>query len=118
MDEIQTYVADLLSATESDAFLVISIAGSDDFLQLTADAHGAQIDFPLVTDRQQTTEWKIRQTAEAARLPVVENKGSGGERFLDINVDGSAAEVARVCRLLLRDVFGAGEETELEFQNG
>jgi hypothetical protein len=46
----------------------------------------------------------------------VESEGSGGERFLDINVEGTTAGVARACRVLLRDVFGVGEGAELEFE--
>jgi hypothetical protein len=116
MDEIEHYIDRLMSANDDGAFLIISVAGAVDFLQLTGDARGAQIDFPLITDRQRSLEQRIRLAAERVGLPVVENRGGGSDRFLDINVEGTAAEVARVCRALLYDVFGASEGAELEFE--
>lgn len=116
-DKIRHYVERLMRAPGDGAFLVIAISGSDDFLQLTADAEGAQIDFPLITDRQRSLEPKIRLAAEGAGLPLVESESGGGDRFLDVNVEGSAAEVARICRVLLREVLGAGDDAELEFES-
>ena len=116
MDEIEQYVDRLMCATDDGAFLVISVPGADDFLQLTGDARGAQIDFPLITDRQRSLERKIWLAAERGGLRIVESKSGGGDRFLDINVEGTAADVARVCRALLYEVFGASEGAELEFE--
>lgn len=44
MDQIQYYVDRLMRAPDEVSFLVITISGSEDFLQLTTDAGGAQID--------------------------------------------------------------------------
>ena len=115
-NELEQHIDLLMHALNDRAFLIISVSGTDDFLQLTGDTQGVQIDFPLITDRQLTLESKIRLAAEAEGLEVVENKGSGGERFLDIDIEGDAVEVARVCRVLLRNVFGAEDGARLEFE--
>jgi hypothetical protein len=114
--ELHDHVDRLMRAPSDGAFLIISVYGTTDFLQLSGDPQGVQIDFPLITDRQLSLESKIRSAAEAEGLVVVENKGSDGSRFLDIDIEEDAAGVTRVCRVLLRDVFGAGETAQLEFE--
>lgn len=113
--ELQDHVDRLMRAPSDHAFLIISVSGTDDFLQLTGNMKGVQIDFPLITARQLSLESKIRLTAEAEGLVVVENKGSDGSRFLDIDIEEDVAGVTLVCRVLLREVFGAGEAARLEF---
>lgn len=114
--ELHNHVDRLMRAPGDGAFLIISVSGTDDFLQLTGDPQGVQIDFPLITKRQLSLESKIRLTAEAEGLVVVENKGSDGSRFLDIDIEADVAGVTRVCRMLLREVFGAGEAARLKFE--
>jgi hypothetical protein len=116
INELQDHIDRLMRAPSDGAFLIISVSGTDDFLQLTGDTDGVQIDFPLITSRQLSLEAKIRLAAEAEGLAVVENKGSSGERFLDIDIEGHAVEMARVCRVLLRNVFGARDDARLEFE--
>src|SRR6266436_2642960 len=84
---------------------VFDIAHSDDFMQLTGAERGVQIDFPLVTPRQRGFEDKVREVASRKGLEVVENLGSDGTRFLDMNVNGESREVAAVCSKVLREVF-------------
>jgi hypothetical protein len=115
-DELRDYVGRLMRADDDTAFLVVTVAGSEDFLQLSGDSEGVQIDFPLITGRQRGLESSIRATAEREGLAVLENLGSDGSRFLDVNMKADAGEVARVCRAFLREVFGAGEGTRLEFK--
>ncbi|HEU5239255.1 MAG TPA: hypothetical protein VFU37_19145 [Pyrinomonadaceae bacterium] len=98
------------------ALLVIQI-GPDDFMQLTADASGVQIDFPLITPRQRAFEAKIREVASGEKLEVVENSGSDGSRFLDMNVNGESGKVAAVCSRVLRQVFSVSGDIELIFQH-
>ena len=74
-----------------------------------------QIDFPLVTARQCGFESKIRATAESEGLTVEDVRGSDGARFLDVYLVKDADAVLRACRAFLREVFGAGEDTRLEF---
>lgn len=118
-DELPYYVERMMRDRFRDgAFLIITVSGSDDFLQLIGDDEGVRMDFPLITDRQISLESKIRLAAEMVGREVMENEGEGGERFLDIDVMAEVAEVARVCRVMLREVFGAGEGARLEFEEG
>jgi hypothetical protein len=96
-------------------FLIVGIAGTKDFLQLTATPESAQIDFPLITDRQRELESMIRETAAELRLDFRETRGSDGSRFLDCNLRGTPAEIARSCRQLLTRVFGMSEDARLAF---
>jgi hypothetical protein len=116
-DELRDYVERLMRASEEGAFLIVSVAGSEDFVQMIAGGEDVQIDFPLVTDRQRGFESKIRTTAASEGLAVEENEGDDSARFLDMYVEKDAGRVARVCRSFLRDVFGAGENARLEFES-
>jgi len=100
--DIPPYVARLMRSKNAYAFLIITIAHSDDFMQLTGDESGVQIDFILVTARQRGFEDKIREVAAREGLEVFENHGSDGARFLDIYINGESREVAAVCSKLLR----------------
>lgn len=115
-DELRDYVGRLTRADEDGAFLIVTVAGSEDFLQMLLCAGSVQIDFPLVTARQRGFESKIRATAESEGLTVEEVRGSDGSRFLDIYLAKDADAVLRACRAFLREVFGAGEGTRLEFK--
>jgi hypothetical protein len=116
-DELRDYVERLMRAPEEGAFLIVSIAGSEDFVQMIAGGEDVQIDLPLVTDRQRGFESKIRAAASGEGLAVEENEGDDGARFLDMYVEKDAGRVTRVCRSFLRDVFGAEEDARLEFES-
>lgn len=102
------------SATQT--FLVVQVSGSEDFLQLTAAPDGAQIDFPLITDRQRALEPRFREAAEELRLDFHETRGSNGGRFLDCDFRGTPREIADACRRLLTRVFGISEDASLTFK--
>lgn len=114
--DIPFYVDRLMRANNLYAFLVIQI-GPDDFMQLTGEASGVQIDFPLITPRQRGFEAKIREVASGEKLEVVENSGSDGSCFLDMNVNGESGKVAAVCSRVLRQVFSVSGDIELIFQH-
>lgn len=111
------YVARLMRSADERAFLIVHIAHSSDFLQLTGDARGVQIDFPMVTPRQRGFEARIREVSSRESLAVVENHGSDGTRFLDIDVAGTPEAVAAVCSKILRGVYNVSGEAELVFQH-
>ncbi|MBA3323491.1 MAG: hypothetical protein H0T45_18880 [Pyrinomonadaceae bacterium] len=115
--DIPAYVGRLMRAGNVNAFLSICIAHSDDFLQLTGDERGVQLDFPMVNPRQRNFEKKIREVALRGRLEVVENYGSDEARFLDVNVNGEPREVAAICSKVLREVFSVSGDAELIFQH-
>ena len=100
----------------SQTFLIVHAADTKDFLQLTASPDGAQIDFPLITERQRSLEPKILQVAAELRLDFHETRGSNGGRFLDCDFVGSSREVADTCRKLLIHVYGISDTTPLTFE--
>jgi hypothetical protein len=116
-DELREYVGRLMRAPEDGAFLIVTVAGSEDFLQMVTGVEDVQIDFPLITDRQRGFESKIRATAEGEGLTVEEVEGSDGAHFLDMYLEKDAGRVTHVCRTFLRDVFGAGDDARLEFES-
>jgi hypothetical protein len=114
--DIRAYL-DRLMRSQAHAFLIINIAHSEEFLQLTGHAGGVQIDFPMVTPRQRSLEGKIRAVASREGLELVENYGSEGTLFLDINLNAELAEVTATCSKVLRQVFNVSGDVELFFQH-
>ena len=98
------------------AFLIVQVAGTDDFLQITATPDAVEIDFPLITERQQGLEPQIRQTAADMQLQVRETRGTDGSRFLDCDIGGTPAEISSVCRQLLQRVFDARDDATLTYE--
>jgi hypothetical protein len=113
--ELEPRISRLMQSS-SQTFLVVQVTGSKDFLQLTAAPNGAQIDFPLITDRQRALEPKIREAAEELRLDLHETRGSNGGRLLDCDFRGSPREIADACHQLLTRVFGISEDASLTFE--
>jgi len=98
-------------------FLIVGIPGTKDFLQVTATPESAQIDFPLITDRQRELEPMIREAAAELRLDFRETRGSDGSRFLDFDFRGTSGEIAVACRKLMTHVFGLSENAPLTFES-
>ena len=115
--DLPPYVDRLMRSRDLHAYVIIDIAHSGDFMQLSGDASGVQIDFPQITPRQQSFEGKIREVAARAGLEVVENYGSDGSCFLDLNVSGEWRSVAAVCSKVLRGVYGVSGDAELIFKH-
>jgi hypothetical protein len=115
--DLHSYVDRLLRAADDDgAFLIITVSGTEDFVQLIADCEGVEIDFPLITGRQKGFEWKFRSIAEFEGCPLSENRGDDGARFLDVELPADSAEVSRIVELFLVELFGVGPHTELDFE--
>jgi len=114
--KLKPYIEQLISTSPSaGAFLIVTVSGTEDFLQMTGDTSGVQLDFPLITGRQISLESRIRMVAEGRGLVLVENSGSDGSRFLDIDLSADPVEAARASEILLREVFGVTDATSLEF---
>ena len=114
LSELEPRIAHLMS--RPGAFLIVQVAGTEDFLQLTATPDSAEIGFPLITERQQGLEPHIRQTAADMQLEVRETRGTDGSRFLDCHIRGMPAEISSVCRQLLQRVFGARDHATLTYE--
>ena len=114
--ELEPRIARLMqSATQT--FLIVQVARTKDFLQLTATSDSAQIDFPLITERQRALEPRIREAAAELRLDFHETQGSDGSCFLDCDFRGTPSDIAQACRQLLTRVFGISENAKLVFES-
>lgn len=109
--QLDSLIRGLMNSTKDGSFLIVGVQGSEDFLQLTGNSTGVQLDFPLLTDRQQSLESKIRNAAANQNLMIKEQRGSDGSRFLDIDINGEPNYIAAVCRRFMEQVYGASETT-------
>ena len=116
LEDIENHINKLMGTNNDRAFLIVEVSNSDDFIQFSGDDKRVQLDFPLVTDRQKDLEKKFRQVAKKRDLEVFDNKGSDGTRFLDIDINGSPSEVAKVIVGVMKEVFGVEKNTGIEFQ--
>jgi hypothetical protein len=114
--ELEPRISNLMHSGRQ-TFLIVRIAGTKDFLQVNATPDSAQIDFPLITDRQRELEPRIRDAAAALLLDFRETRGSDGSRFLDCDLTATPAEIASACRQLLTRVFGVSEDARLAFES-
>jgi hypothetical protein len=105
IDDIESNIEKLMRSGEEDAFLIATVHGTGDYVQFTADAKSVQLDFPLITDRQKSLEMAFRSVSKGLGLEVMENSGSGGEKFLDVTIEGTAAEIAVVAASLMKKLF-------------
>jgi hypothetical protein len=117
ISDLESYVDRLIRAAATDsAFLIVTVTGTEDFVQLIGDVDSVDLDFPLVTSRQIGFESKFRSIVEVEGYPLVENKGDDGARFLNVELPLSASEVARITEVFLNELFGVGQRTELDFE--
>jgi hypothetical protein len=118
LKDIENHLNRLMASSSNYGFLIIEISGTSDFIQLSGDKKGVQLDFPLATDHQKSLEANIRQSAKVLNLEIIENKGSDGTRFLDIDLKSSPSEISKVTENLLKKVFKVSEATLFDFQFG
>ena len=116
MKDIKPAISALLESTADDAYLVIGIAGSNDFVQMSGYLGTAELDFPQLTDRQKQLRPKIEKVCGELGLDLVVNVGSDGSEFLDYELPKSADEIARIVRSILSLVYEANDQTGLEFE--
>lgn len=116
INDIETKIDSVMRSTNKYAFMIVKIQGTDDFIQFTGDKEGVQLDYPLITDRQKSTEAAYRQVAKELNLVIVENKGSSGDNFLDIDIHGPATQIANTSRILLERMFKINSNTKIEYE--
>lgn len=115
--DIRSYSERLLRSPNKTAFLRISPAGSEDFLQLSAVTGGVELNFPLITRRQLAREEAIRRIATRERLALTGTPERDGDQFLLFEVVGPASHVAAICEIFLRDVFDVRPNAALLFEH-
>ena len=106
----------LLTSQDSDAFLVISISGTDDFLQMKPAGSGVELDYPQITERQKELRAEFERVCQNLRLPVRISHGSDGSQFLDVDIKGSEEEITSAVRTMMVELFGFTDTQELEFE--
>lgn len=111
---LEDAIAGLLTSEQSDAFLIVDIRGSEDFLQFTAVPGSVQMDFPLITDRQKQVRARLEQAAESAGLKPA-NRDTGGEESLNYVIDGNTASITATVRRVLDGTFDKSADEELSF---
>ena len=116
IDDIERNMLALMTSGKEGAFLIVTVQGTNDFIQFTSDASSVQLDFPLVTERQKSLEMIFRSAAKGLDLEIVENRGSGGEIFLDITMKGTAAEIAVIARALMEKLFTINQGVKIQYE--
>ena len=114
--DLETYLAALMRSKHADAFLIVEVEGTLDFLQFTSNSSGVQLDLPLLTERQVALESKFRSIAQELALEIEENKGSSGDRFLDINLSGDASKIAATVEQVFGRLYAVDRETAIRFE--
>ena len=116
LKDIENFINSLMVSDNDNAFLILGISGTEDFIQFSGVEKGVLLDFPLITDRQKELESHFRQSVLKEGLKIIENKGSDGTIFLDIDINGSPTDISKTTGALLKRVFGVTESSMLEFQ--
>ena len=116
LSDIAPAVDGLLGSPAEDAFLVIGISGTADFVQLGGHLGSAFLDFPQITARQQQLRGKIETVCSELGLTLEINVASSGAEFLDYPLSGSAKDMAAIVEQVLIRVYGVDQDTALEFE--
>jgi hypothetical protein len=114
--DIQGHIENLMNSKNEYAFLIITVQGTADFIQLTGDKSGTQLDLPLITERQKELEQSFRETAKELGLDVIVNKGSDGSDFLDINIHDSSKGIAKISIIFMESLFNITSSSKLAFE--
>jgi hypothetical protein len=116
MSDLLPNVNGLLTSNASDAYFIIGILGTPDFIQLYGSEGTAFLDFPMITARQM----ELRPVIEAAcldlGLTLTINTAPNGAEFLDYELPAIGRDIANILRTLLIRVYGATDDTSLEFE--
>ena len=116
MNDLDSAISGLLASTADDAFLVVTISDSPDFVQMSGYRGSAVLDFPQITDRQKQLRSKIEDVCEDLGLTLNVIRGSDGSEFLDYDLPSDAREIAAILRRILSEVYRATDSSELEFE--
>ena len=114
--DLENYIGIMMLSTEKYAFVIATVQGTRDFVQFSGNTKNIQLDFPLITDRQKSMEVAFRTTAKEMDLKIIENRGTGGEVFLDIDFKGTTAEISVVARTFMERFFGITQDTQIKYR--
>jgi hypothetical protein len=114
--DLENYIGIMMLSTEKYAFVIATVKGTRDFVQFSGNTKNIQLDFPLITDRQKSMEAAFRTTAKEMDLKIIENRGTGGDVFLDIDLKGTTAEISAVARTFMEKFFGITQDTKIKYR--
>lgn len=114
--DIQLFINELRNSKADDAFLIIKIDGTENFIQFSGTSEVVQMDFPMITENQRTYEMRIKAYGKKHELEIVENLGTDGSRFLDFDLSGSASLIATQIVTAFSDIFSVDSDRMLQFK--
>ena len=110
--DILQYLSELQFAQDDDAFLVVTLRGTPDFIQFKYSNGQFEIDFPLVSERQQSFEERIKSACSDIGLKI---QVSDDSQFLDIYENSTAEKIAESVIRIFQEVYGATSSDQYEF---
>ena len=114
--DLENYIGIMMLSAEKYAFVIATVQRTKDFVQFSGNTKNIQLDFPLITDRQKNMEAAFRTTAKEMDLKIIENRGTGGETFLDIDLKGTTAEISLVARTFMERFLGITQDTKIKYR--
>ena len=115
-DDIPSFFQKLMHAQTHNAFLIIQVTDSPDFLQFTAGDEILQMDYPLITDDQKRNARQLSSVCERLGLPSRKNTGTDGSEFLDFDITGTPEEMSLIVQKVFESVFGVSKDQQLTFK--
>jgi hypothetical protein len=116
MSNIEPAITALLASTADNAYLIISVPGTGDFIQLAGYKGSAELDFPQITSRQKQVRPMIENVCSELGLELRTSRGSNGAEFLDYDLPKSPGEISKILRLILMQVYDVSDTTMLELE--
>jgi len=97
--------------------VILTVRGTDSFVQYSGGATGIQLDLPLITPHQQEREAAIHAFFAKQGERVIERRGTDGARFVDVDLPADPDRLARLTAGLVSEVFGASRIVKLVVQS-
>ena len=114
--DLENYIGIMMLSAEKYAFVTATVKGTKDFVQFSGNTKNIRLDFPVITDRQKSMEAAFRTTAKEMDLKIFENRGTGGEIFLDIDIKGTTAEISAIARTFMERFLGITQDTKIKYR--
>ncbi len=114
--DFETYFCALAESQNEDAFLIATLHGTEDFFQFKHfQTEGFEINFPLITERQQSLESRVITALQSQNLEFEITKGSDGSRFIDAYRKSDPKKISVVVSSLYENIFLTDQTRMLEF---
>jgi hypothetical protein len=116
LSDLGTHLSDLMHSDSEDAFLVIEVAESGDFLQLLTVSGQLRLDWPLLTPRQRSLEAELHTIAQELGLAIMAASDADEFPVVDIDIAGDTAQATRAVQRMLTELFDVNAQTPLRFE--